>query len=282
MPLSGSNLIARYYFDEASSGTGPTVVNDASGNAYHLNEYSYDSGYMNWTADVDGNRGLESTVMSSTHFFRRKAVTSDALLVHNGTKKLTWEVVINKEMIGSTNYQRCIALHRRINTSISPFSITTGDTTLIGTVQTAASPTDGRFCKYLNYSQLAAGRNVVHFVFDSTQATEANRILFYVNGTLATQTDAASPDVVALDHTYTLTTDMDLIVFNRGDTGTFARSPEGILYYAALYADALTTTQIADNADILLARDDKIPSLSLPGVQNIASTTATPKVTLTY
>src|SRR5687768_784715 len=105
MPVN-TGLIARYYFDEAASGSAPTQVNDHSGNDYHLTEIDYGSGNMAYTED-SGQRGLSSSSVLGTQRARRSVDnTSDVLRnALNGATKATIEVVCSVA-VSNDNFAR--------------------------------------------------------------------------------------------------------------------------------------------------------------------------------
>jgi hypothetical protein len=258
MPLVDTGLFARYYLDEAGSGTGPTVVNDSGPNAYHLNDVVYGS-TLSWVTEAGGQRGLHSTTAGQAVYAKRRATTSDALVQLSGGKKWTIEIVA-VNVRGTDSYERVVALHPVTHTSVSPLSIVTSAGYFIGSFGNKSGGTfvvDGAW----GTTSLA----VFHLVIDSTQATVANRAVWYRNGTIRTN---GSVNTVPLDQTLTLDTDYELLIFNRH---TYNRSPTGTILYAAVYADAMTAADIENNATILLANSDSPvppPALELyPAIQ---------------
>jgi hypothetical protein len=253
--LESSNLIARYLLNEASSGTSVTQINSTVNN-YHLDEINYNSGAMFWTEDSGGNRGIRSSTTGQTQHARRKVTTGDPLLSASGGTKWTWEVVVDNNILGTANNERVVAIHRRTSTGVSAFSITVNTTEFFCTgFNNSSATSDGTALLHsMLRSSLTSGRNVIHLVIDSTLATAADRAKFYLNG--AFMTPVFTNATVVQNSTLALNTDHDLIFFNRGDTGTFTRSPQGNLYYAALYNKALTTDEINVNYSALITNGD--------------------------
>jgi hypothetical protein len=100
-----------------------------------------------------------------------------------------------------------------------------------------------------NFSSL--GRSVLHVVVDTTDTPSTNRVRLYVNGVLQTATGGTQP---AQNATINIGTGNSICLGNRDTQG---RSMDGAIYYAALYANSLSATQVTDNSKILMAWDDK-------------------------
>lgn len=235
MPLVDTGLVCRYYFDAAASGTAPTQVDDTSGNAYHLTEINYGSGNLAWT-EVSGNRGLESTATSGTQRARRSIDnTSDALRdALAGTAVVTFELVLDVQT-GNASTARVLAINDRV-----------GGSPVLGV---AATNTSFRFYwngAAMNDIGLTTGRHVLHFVIDTTLGS--NQYKLYIDGTNTNNNSTSG--------TLTIGSNVDLIAFNRESSGSFDRSYDGVLYYAAIYDAALSDTEISDNYDILTLDDD--------------------------
>ena len=95
-------------------------------------------------------------------------------------------------------------------------------------------------------------RAVWHMVYDSAQQEQFERIRFYVDGERRSATVYVPPQQnAALD----LMTDANSF-FCLGNRASGERSFQGGLYYAAVYAAALTDPQIQRNAALLKANDD--------------------------
>jgi hypothetical protein len=246
MPLLTTGLVCRYYFDEAASGTTPTSVLDASGNSYHLTEVNYGSGNMAYT-EVSGDRGLDCSATTGAQRARRSINnTSDALRdALAGAQKATIEIVFAPDAFAAGG-ARIFGVNGRSGqngefvlkaTSLTEYDFAFNDANLVTKFNPGIS---------------AATRTVLHIVVDSTDGTTANRVRYSVNGGTLT----AVNDIISLNETLALGSDLDLIAFNRESTGSFDRSMDGVLYYAALYAHALTQQECTDNYDILVLDDD--------------------------
>jgi hypothetical protein len=268
--LASSNLIARYLLNEASSGNSVTQINSTV-NSYHLNEIDYNGTAMFWTQNSAGNKGIRSTSISQQQHARRKVTTGDTLISASVGNKWTWEIVIDGDMLGSANNDRVVAVHRRTSTGISAFSIVVNTTEFFCTgFNNSSSITDGTFLHSMLRSDLVAGRNIIHLVIDSTLATAADRAKFYLNGVF--KSPSTTTNTVIQNSTLAIDTDYDLILFNRGDGVNLTRSPQGNLYYAALYNKVLTQDEINVNYSALITSDDTEGSnatLNYEGVRDI-------------
>lgn len=244
MALTDTGLIARYYIDEAASGTAPTQVDDVSGNGYHLTDIDYGAGNMAYT-EVSGNRGLESTSTTGDQIARRAINdTSDALRdALAGSQTATIEVVVAIDSI-SASTGRIFAINNR-----------SGSNATLGLTGTSLSSIRGQWEGLDGRAVALSGgqRYVLHVVYDTTQATSSDRILIYVDGT-SSGGGTAWP---AQNDTLTLPSSIDLTAFNRESSGNFDRSFDGILYYAAIYSHAFSAAEVDGAYDVLTLDDDE-------------------------
>lgn len=253
MPLSDTGLLVRYYVDEASSGTGPTQVNDASSNAYHLTEVNYGAGNMAYGAGGFG-RLLESTSTTGTQRARRGINnTADTIRTGlTGAKRITFEVVVDIDSLNASN-SRIFCINDRVGTAPE-----------LGLAGTDLNNVDF-YWKGVAHRRLAllapTNRVVMHIVINTSEGTAADRIRWYVNGKLESPTALANP---TLDETFSFAADCDLIMFNRENAGTWDRSFDGRLAYCAIYNQAFNTVRLAEHYDLLIKGDDT-PVLSNSG-----------------
>jgi len=253
--LVDTELVVRYYLDEAASGTGPTSIVDASGNAYDLDTVNYGSGNMAFTESVAG-RGLKSTAIAGT----QRAVhaindTSDAVRdAMVGVQKCTIEIVCS--LIGGNNSGgRIFGINDRVGEN--------GRFMLKGVVTSAQGAVlsfndDDSFFTGIT---LSATRTVWHFVVDTTQATLADRCKVYRDGVL----DSVTVSSIAQNTTLSIGSGHDLIMFNRENSSAFERSVDATLYYAAMYSGALTAGEALTNALLLFVDDDEPAAPAVAG-----------------
>jgi hypothetical protein len=254
MPLVDTGLVARYYLDEAASGASPTQANDASANAYHLTEINYGaSSELSWT-EASGNRGLISSSTTGTQRARRTINdTSDACRdAMASTMKGTIEVVISVTTFNASG-SRIFGINNRTGGN---------GTFMLRGVGASLWQMCFNDTAQSNFTDSTSGRHVLTIVVDTTQATQNDRIRYSINGgTLAQETNT-----LTLNQTLTMPSGLDLIAFNREAGGSvFDRSFVGTLFYAALYSDAMSQTDITANYNILTA-DDDTPSGAAPRI----------------
>lgn len=249
MPLTDTNLVVRYYFDEAASGTSPTSIADLSGVgvAYDLDDIGYDSGGMDWTED-SGNRGIEGHNITGQHYARRAIddVSDKFRDAVDGHDKFTFELVYRIDALHA-NVSRVFAVNNDV-------SITTTTTGRFGIF---ASPTELQVlinehgAGYAGFT--VGGRVVIHAVIDTDQVLAADRMRVWED--LVELTPSVEPQV-NLNEDETIPTGYDLICMNRRGAASFDRPLDGVLYYAALYTGILSEEDRENNFNILTSNDD--------------------------
>ena len=240
MPLIDTGLLARYYVDEAASGTTPTHVLDSSGVGADLDlTITYGTGSY---TETSGNRGLESiAVNSTTKAHGAINDTSDKIRdALHGATQMTIEIVADLQGFG-TNVSRIFGIF--IVGGADIFSIE-GQTS----VNALRLYFNDSFATLA--SQTGGGRKVYHYVVDTTQGTAADRRRFYVNG--VQQTLAGT--TIGTQNT-TLSIGSGAVLGMLG-TGTGSRQLDGIVYYAAVYSGAFSSSDVTNNYDILTLDDD--------------------------
>jgi len=251
VPPAGGGLVGtpvvRYYFDEAASGTGPTAVVDRSGNGYDLTTINYGAGNMAYAEPAAGMRALDSISVNGTQRASRAIDnTSDAVRdALAGVTQATIELVLRLDAANS-NGGRVFGINDRAGNDGELMVKASNDlnTSLKLSFNDLDSP---------DSNNIGTARSVLHIVLDSTQGTASNRLKLYQNGTLLT----SFGDNVGLNETLALAADLDLVAFNRDSGGSFDRSIDGALFYAAIYAEAFTAQMVSDNYDILTLDDDQ-------------------------
>lgn len=247
MPLDDTGLVVRYYLDEAASGSSPTQVNDSGPNAYHLTTINYDSGDMAWVED-SGNRGLDSTTVDSAQraLVQMGNLGSDVVrdALHGG-QKFCIEIVVDPR-VGSPSNARLFCINDQV-----------GSAPQFGLSMPAAAPTLAFFWEQSNVAEFdpGAGRHVIHVVVDVTQTTQDDRTKFYVDGV---PVEDSNTDIGSSADTLDLSVSTyDLLMLNRnGGGGTYNRSPDATLYYAAIYTGDFDAARVEDHYDILVLDDD--------------------------
>ena len=242
-----------YVMNEAASGTTPTnVLDSSSGTAVNL-PITY-TGTSAWTS-AGGGRGLTIQGATGGGTWCKSASLSgskvDTALA--GTTKCTLEFVVtasgtpaNFEEIGGWNNPGVddgVTLFRdNANNKLQVWSLLNGD----GTQMAESS------------AGLSAGRHVIHVVIDTTQATAANRVKIYVDGTdVTTSTSAPTQNS-------TLVVGARFFVLGDDPSHTFGTNMwTGTIWYAALYAAALTAGEVSTNSTALTSNDDANPNATV-------------------
>ena len=241
--LEDTNLVVRYYMDEAESGTTPTHLLDKSGVGTAVDvpiTYSTNLSYI----EVSGNRGLNSSSNSATGIAKTGALSSGNKIPDNihGAQKVTLEYVVDNHTTVSTG-SRVFGLHNGDS----------GNGTVLFTHHTTGENSNFRLNDNLGSGTYAfsSGRKVIHVVLDTTLANGGSRVRLYVNGVNAgiSAQDIAQNATVSFSST-------ELVFMNRGSGN---RGFDGILYYAAIYDDAFDNGRVAEHYDILTADDDTPP-----------------------
>ncbi len=250
MSLSDAGLVARWYLDEAASGSSPSSAADSGPNDYDLTTVNYGSGgtAMAWT-ETSGNRGLVSSSSAGSQRAGRAMNNSgDAVRTAlQGVTKFVIELVLNFAA-GNPDYSRVININNRLGYGGRLGIYSMAD----GTLMVAFNGGDAPFGK-LNVA--SSGRCVVQAVVDTTLSSD--RLKWYLNGSLA-----VSSNPFSINETLDLPSDLDLWLMNVQTSGSYISSPVGTLYYAAIYAgtDGLFDATRADQHYDTLIADDDVPS----------------------
>ena len=241
MPLTDRGLLARYFVDEAASGTTPTQLEDASGvgTAVPLPiTYGTNLSY----AEVGGNRGLNSA--NTTGAGRAEVTVGTTKLANlNGITAAVFEYVVDGQGFNTSNSR------------VGVINNAAGSNPQLGLAASAAA----EWKVFVNQSQvgiynIGTGRCVVHVVIDTTLATAADRVKVFKDGVLLAATSYVAPTQNA---TFSVGSTDYFVLLNRNNgTGTYDRALQGTIYYVALYTVAFTDAEVDDNVAILSADDD--------------------------
>ena len=237
--LVSDGLLVRYFIDEAASGQTPIRLEDSAPspltlvltytNALNFAEPAPDHRALRWTAAGDDGRASAPI---------------------DGTK-------ISTQLDPSTTFTIELVTHLRGNgagqnrfISIANGTSTYGSVALITNDLVSLRLHLGTSTIYWNVP-FAQGRLVLHVVVDTNVATPEDRALLYIDGAPQVRTSGTSP---TLGYTPPLLNSDYLTIGNVEGAG---RSPEGDVFYAAMYTKALTPQQVASNAQLLIANDDR-------------------------
>ncbi len=232
-----------YLFDEASSGTAPTDVHDTSpGTALDM-PITYGGTGAAWTSIAAGD-GFDYTATPASLIRTATLGSTKVTTALAGTYKATLEVVLR----GNTAVD-FVNVHTIFGIENLSFTLS-----LLGGTLQAFWNNGNTELGYFNTLQDFWDGNVyvIHVAVDMTQALEADRCQYYVNGVLATRDfGGGSTQNEAIDASGSLNA-------TRVDAGVDCESLE--LFYCALYADWLDATTITANATALLADNDAVPA----------------------
>ncbi|HTN83225.1 MAG TPA: LamG-like jellyroll fold domain-containing protein [Sorangium sp.] len=247
--LADDGLIARYFLDEAAAGVAPAQVEDAAEAPMPL-ALTYGP-EMSFAADGAAHSGLSWTAAGADG---RASAAIDGTKIQSalqGAVAGTIEAVLRIAEVVE-NGSRIV--HIGTGSEAGRFTLrseTPGQIVLWW---------NGDYCGGAWDAELPE-RAVVHGVFDSTvQEPAEDRVRLYINGVPARRISAVGgycgmhASVPPLGTTLDLPDGRHLVLGNR-ELGE--RSFSGALYYAALYAKALTPAEIERNAAALLASDDR-------------------------
>lgn len=252
-------LAARYYLDEAASGSSPAFALDAASSPLDLPiTYATDLSYT----EVAGQRGLRWAVAAEDGG-PAVAIAGTKLQNLHGAQAASIEVVVDIDEATSSTSRLC-------NLGAGPYSALALGTDLpevVEDVPIIGSPVRvevrARF-ETADYTYVGfpvalgqLGRVVLHAVVDASEAAPVDRVRLYVNGTRVARDEIYSEggngmgpqqgELLWVEETET---------FSIGNRTLGQRSPNGTIYYTALYAHPLDQAQITHNVAHLLADDD--------------------------
>ncbi len=244
--LDDTNLVTRYYIDENDdadcNGATASQINDSSANNFHLTTVAYGSSTMDFSS-VSGNCALETTNIAGEHYaYIAISDSSDAIRDIDGGKVYTQELVVDVDSCSSGGGR------------VHAIQADTSASARFGVVCTSTSAWafywEGGIDE--TWSETSGNRIVLHVVVDTNEATAANRVKVYVDGTL--KADGGTP--MAEDDTLGMGSGMQWIMLNRNPSGTPQRSITTYLYYSALYDAAFSASRVSDHYDVLTLDDD--------------------------
>lgn len=243
--LVDTGLVVRYYLDEAASGSTPTQALDTSGvgSAFNLTLDYGASAEMSYT-EVSGNRGLDSTATEGTQGARGTVndVSDKVRDALHGVTQATIEVVYDADVFG-LNGSRIVSLM--------------GASATFGVHGNPTLP-DNHLRLFVNgveairtLTGMTGARKVLHMVLDTPQVTASDRLKLYLDGTQVTSFNTTTYPA----QNTTLSLSASTVVMVAGQ-GTGSRNINGRVFYAAIYAHALTAPEVSGNYNILALDDD--------------------------
>jgi len=239
LPLIDDHIIVRYYFDEADMGMTPLEIIDHAPPQLNL-ACDYSQADMAFVDDPLG-RGLSWSTLS---------VDDGAATLIDGSE------LKSRLQLGTAATIELVMQAVQIDNSVSHiFGINVSSTLpRFGLVSTSLT----ELAFYWQPSPVRIGlwtvdltaRNVFHVVLNTAEVADSDRVRLFRNGTAVTNTTATFP---GQDQLLDLSTSARLVAGNRITGGA---NMVGTIYYAAIYDDALTPEEIAQNSAVLTASDD--------------------------
>lgn len=242
--LVDRGLLTRYFIDEDTDGTDTTTLED-SGPAPTM-PLAIDYGGNGEFIDDGGNRGLRWNAITQNG-------TAEAPLAEDGKVWLgldrsttgTIEMVIDVDQF--LDGSRLSHIGEGADPGVFTLRIDTPE----GLTLTWNNDFNTNRVSW-DVDLVAAGRTVLHVVFDSSRVTVAERVRLYVNGVEQTA-DSGNPP--GRDEIIELPAGSPF-VYSLGNTEAGGRGVAGTFYYASMYSAALDLDEVRHNFDILDGDDD--------------------------
>lgn len=241
--------IAIYLLNEDDNGQGPDDALDSQSTPFDL-VHSYSGAPLQPVYFSDGTgRGLE---------WITKIDAGGPHTLITGTKIAT-------EIDGNTKASMCCVIDMDTVSGSGPRFFTIGKSTDNGVFGLMAFESDKLSFSYNDtinkFTQaVASGKLIIHIVFDSTLATQGDRLKMFVAGNRINYASGGQPGASeTLDFSDAL---LEMFIGNRdGDI----RSPDGRIKYCSIFDVALSEAQIIMEAAALAANDDADPTPPITG-----------------
>jgi len=238
--LVNTDLLVRYFLDEAESGSQLTALDSAPAPLHLPISLGPGNGQPEYTSLPTG-RGLFWKTPDSAGVAKTPIDNSKIIVALEGKQQLTIELVA--QVNSATSYNRLWEIASATNIRAGVYTLST----------------PSRFAARVNGADVAAwntdfaslGRVILHVVIDSTAPTPSDRVRLYLNGALQSASGGTPPaqnENIALGPSKWIS-----LGNNEGET----RALSGALYYAALYAGAMSEAEITSNVAVLQVWDDK-------------------------
>ena len=238
--LSTAVSVARYLFNEASSGTVPTTVADDTGNGNTLT-IDYASSAANWTSNSEGN-GLDFT---ATENQAGMAIAELNDIANNGNlgsslddASEVWMTLVLQDIVGHSNAMRvfCIGTDAG-NTDFSLTKDAGDDWEFRWNRESGGGSGEVRF----EFVQNGSGVDVITIAVDTSQVAGTDGYRIWANNVIQTHDFTA----------YTQNDNIDLInnsnrSISIGNRPSQNRNIKGTVYYAEIGIGVPTLQQVED------------------------------------
>lgn len=245
--LGDEDLLARYYMDEAGSGTSPPQLLDSAPISAADMRIHYEAAVT--FAGTAGRRGLAwlSPLIAGRATVEVRGTSLSALL---GSTKLTLEFAINLQQAGSDDSPSTLLQIGSADVSLErDFSLQVFDSGATRLVRFTLQPSSPLRTWAIPQTPL---HFVLHVVLDTTAPVDEDRLRLFLNGE---PVDASQSRSIALNAELVIADDAVLAVGN-SIVGGPSQSPHGRIGYVALYDQALAPAVIENNHEVLAASDD--------------------------
>jgi hypothetical protein len=242
MAVTDAGLVVRFLVNEAASGQTPTTLTDSGPNGQDL-AITYDGSNLNFVTEST-RKGLRSSALTGVQRAKAALAGTAVRTALNGGKQFTIEIVYD-HTAGSGSGGRIFGLNAPNGANGSMILKSEGSS-----VYLAFNDTNSIYAGFTP----AAGIHRYWVVIDTDQAVADNRVRVSTDGAALVQT----ANGLGLGATLSIPTVCDLIAFNRESSGSFSRSIQGAIFYAAIYNTAFDNARITAHDADLAAGDDAI------------------------
>lgn len=240
--LVSRGLLTRYFIDEATDGNGPTALEDLAPGPLPL-AITYDG--AGEFIDDAGHRGLRwNAITDNGKAAALLAEDGKVWQALDGSTLGTIEIVVDVDQF--LDGSRLSHIGETEDSGVFTLRIDDPE----GLTFAWNNNSGGRVA--WNVDLVAAGRTVLHVVFDSGRTSAAERVRLYVNGVERPSASGVAP---GRDEAIELVAG-SANVYSLGNREAGERGVAGTFYYASMYGAALDAAEVVHNYDILLDNDD--------------------------
>lgn len=252
-PLVDRGLVVRYYIDEADQGQAPMALLDAAPNPVDLPiTYTNELQFVQTSA----GRALEWTTTQSTAVATNIVAGTKVVSALDGSTVATVEVVLHVST-PILDYARFLNLAIP-GTLSARLALKIESATTRPAFDFNDAPGGNPDSHAVWEAPLGpAARAVTHVLCDTTQANAAGKLRFFLNGVEAPPASMPVHTIEALAMSSALDLSGANMSLALGNNAQADRPMAGRLHYAAVYNVTLLASEIANNASVLLANDDR-------------------------
>lgn len=236
--LTNRGLLARYFINEAASGTDPTELIDSAESPENIPVIL--GGTLHFSSN-DGHRSLRRGDIGNTSLVSLPLTQASKLRQLEGSRTGTIEIVTKVEEFN--DYSRLTHLGDDGNLDCGTLTLRMLRPATINVC--VNSDDSARFPVDL----IAEGRMVVHLVMNTTAPIPPEPLKLYINGKPMTATTSTTPSPIDIPNT---------AWYSLGIKPNGSNQFKGNIYYAALYQSALDEEEVQTHAAVLMNDDDAL------------------------